>query len=103
MLTLKTVTYSLACAPYQVNRTMCQFAVDKVSRFPLGSYALLNNLYMYNILTGADTIEDASASKAQVIELLMTSEFTFSKWTAINAHLLADVADAHRASSQQLT
>lgn len=52
---LNTVTYGLACAPFLAIRTLRQLADDEGERFPRRARALRDDVYMDDILTGADT------------------------------------------------
>lgn len=66
---LNTVTYGLACAPFLALRTLQQLAYDEASRYPEGSSVLLRNRYVDDVLTGADSLEDALKLRDQLSQL----------------------------------
>lgn len=58
---LNTVTYGLACAPFLAMRTLRQLADDEEERYPRGAAVTRHDVYMDDVLIGADTIEEALA------------------------------------------
>lgn len=56
---LNTVTYGLACAPYLAIRTLRQLAVDEHSHYPRAAAVLQRDVYMDDVVTGADSIQEA--------------------------------------------
>ncbi|KMQ87456.1 pao retrotransposon peptidase superfamily, partial [Lasius niger] len=59
---LNTVTYGLACALYLAIRTLRQQANDKGISHPLAASALLHDIYVDDILTGAPTLSETKES-----------------------------------------
>ena len=55
----------------------------------MASKALLENSYVDDILTGADTLEQTQLLKEELIGLLKAGGFPLSKWTANHPDLLA--------------
>ncbi|KMQ82431.1 hypothetical protein RF55_23019, partial [Lasius niger] len=53
---LNTVTYGLACAPYLAIRTRRQLATDEGKAHLLAASALMHDIYVDDILTGASTL-----------------------------------------------
>lgn len=93
---LNTVTYGLACAPYLAVRTLRQLAADEATKFPLGAKALLKDVYVDDVLTGADSVEKARDIQTQLISLCKSGGFLLRKWSSNQASLLASVADKDR-------
>ncbi|UYV61853.1 hypothetical protein LAZ67_1006857 [Cordylochernes scorpioides] len=77
---LLTVTYGLSCAPYLGMRTLHQLARDKVSTFPVASKIVQTDFYVDDLLSGADTIEEATCHIREVNNLLSSAEFSLRKW-----------------------
>lgn len=79
---LNNVTYGLARAPFLAVRTLRQLAEDEADRFPRGSSVLLRDVYVDDVLTGADTIEEALKIQAELMQLCKAGGFPLSKWTS---------------------
>ncbi|XP_026482654.1 uncharacterized protein LOC113390608 [Ctenocephalides felis] len=62
-------TYGTACAPFLANRCIQQLVIDEGNDFPLAANALRNCCYVDDIMTGADSIEEAIALKEEIIKL----------------------------------
>ncbi|UYV65529.1 hypothetical protein LAZ67_3004603, partial [Cordylochernes scorpioides] len=77
---LLTVTYGLSCAPYLAMRTLHQLARDKVSTFPVASKIVQTEFYVDDLLSGADTIEEATCHIREVNNLLYSAGFSLRKW-----------------------
>ncbi|GFX38020.1 integrase catalytic domain-containing protein [Trichonephila clavipes] len=56
---LKTVTYGTASAPFLAIRTFKQLAMDESSRFPLASKVALQDVYMDDVVSGAQNLDTA--------------------------------------------
>ena len=100
---LCTVTYGLASSPYQAIRTLRQLASDEGHRFPRAAQVLMENIYVDDILAGADTLAEANQLKDELTRLLMAGGFPLSKWTANHSSILSNIAEDHLASSQHRT
>ena len=84
---LCTVTYDLASSPYQAIRVLQQLASDEEVRFPHAAQLLRKNCYFDDVFAGANTLEEASHLKAELIALLMVGGFPLSKWTSNHPQL----------------
>lgn len=73
---LNTVTYGLACAPFLAVRTMRQLATDKEAQSPR---ALQRDCYVDDIITGADTVQDAITLQNELRELCTAGGFPLRK------------------------
>ncbi|GAB1868085.1 Gag-pol polyprotein [Camponotus japonicus] len=51
---LLTVTYGMACAPFLALRVLKQLVIDEGQQFPLAVPILSNNIYVDDLLFGAD-------------------------------------------------
>lgn len=85
---LRTVTYGLACAPFLAIRTLRQLAADEEESLPLGAAVLRRDVYMDDILTGADSIEEALSIREQLTKICKAGGFPLKKWSANEATLL---------------
>ncbi|XP_029170330.1 uncharacterized protein LOC114940017 [Nylanderia fulva] len=85
---LSTVTYGLSCAPYLAIRTLRQLAEDEGHRYPKGALILLSDVYMDDILAGAETMEEAEVMLQQLTEICRAGGFSLKKWSANHSLLL---------------
>lgn len=65
--------------------------------------ALTGDIYMDDILTGADTIEEARALQRQLSDLCMAGGFPLQKWSANEPFLLNEVPAEHRMQRESLS
>lgn len=93
---LNTVTYGLACAPFLAIRTLRQLADDEAEETPLGAAVLRRDVYMDDILTGANTIREAKEIRSQLVRICRAGGFPLKKWSANDASLLEDLPAADR-------
>lgn len=79
---LNTVTYGTACAPFQALRVIKQLAIDEGVDFPKAARLISQDMYVDDLVTGADSIDEALELKEQVIGLLNRGNFSLSKWAS---------------------
>ena len=93
---LSTVTYGLSCAPFLALRVLQQLASDERALYPRASQILLDDVYVDDIVTGADTLEDALELRAELIKLLSCAGFVLKKWTSNSVAFLEHVPEEDR-------
>ncbi|XP_011696369.1 PREDICTED: uncharacterized protein LOC105455029 [Wasmannia auropunctata] len=93
---LNTVTYGLTYAPYLAIRTLRQLADDEEKRFPLAAMVLRRDVYVDDILTGADTLAKARYLRDELIQLCAAGGFPLRKWATNDDELLKDIPVNHR-------
>ncbi|XP_011687025.1 PREDICTED: uncharacterized protein LOC105449468 [Wasmannia auropunctata] len=93
---LNTVTYGLACAPFLAMRALRQLADDEEETYPRGADVLRRDVYMDDVLTGADTLDRARDLQRQLTDLCMAGGFPLRKWSSNHPDVLADVPEDHR-------
>ncbi|XP_044745188.1 uncharacterized protein LOC123307050 [Coccinella septempunctata] len=74
-----TVTYGTAPAAYLAIRTMRQLATDEKKNHPLAAEIVLRDFYVDDLLSGADTIEEARHIQKEVADLLKKGGFDIRK------------------------
>lgn len=72
---LSTVTYGLSCASYLALRVLRQLAHDEESRYPLAAKIVRSEMYVDDVLFGANTLAQARLKVDQIDELLMAGGF----------------------------
>ena len=84
---LNTVTYGTASAPFLATRVLQDIGVQCLDRFPLVSQVIIYDFYVDDLLTGADTLDQARAMKYQLTTTLAQHGLHLRKWAA-NHHTL---------------
>lgn len=79
---LLTVTYGVTSAPYQALRTIAQLAHDSASEHPSGSAILARDIYVDDVVSGAQSIEEARQARSELSAILASGGFHLRKWTS---------------------
>ncbi|GFW74955.1 uncharacterized protein TNCV_2678231 [Trichonephila clavipes] len=66
---LSTVTYGTTRAPFLATRMLKQLALGEAENIPLGSSVVMSDMYIDDVLTGADTLLEAKELKNQLINI----------------------------------
>ncbi|XP_011859066.1 PREDICTED: uncharacterized protein LOC105556582 [Vollenhovia emeryi] len=90
---LTTVTYGTSAASYLATRCLTHLADQYSDTFPVGSSHVKRDFYVDDLLTGADSISEATVIRDQVIQLLELGSFQLSKWGSNCPELLKGVSD----------
>ncbi|XP_018396273.1 PREDICTED: uncharacterized protein LOC108774620 [Cyphomyrmex costatus] len=85
---LMTVTYGTSSASFLTTRCIKHLADHHSSTFPIGSACIRRDFYVDDLLTGADTIQEAETLRDEAIELLRLGAFELGKWTSYTPELL---------------
>ncbi|XP_073980363.1 uncharacterized protein [Rhodnius prolixus] len=85
---LCTVTYGEKASAFLAQRTLKQLVHDEGDSYPLASRALLEDIYVDDIATGASTIEGVMRLKEELVTLLGKGGFHLSKWASNSLDLL---------------
>ncbi|XP_032682417.1 uncharacterized protein LOC116849399 [Odontomachus brunneus] len=88
---LFTVTYGMACAPFLALRVLKQLVDDEGADFPLAIPILRNNIYVDDLLFGADDANSLTQTRDQLVALLRRGGFQLRKWSSNSSALLADI------------
>lgn len=91
---LLTVTYGMACAPFLALRVLQQLVSDEGQRFLLAARVLRNNIYVDDLLFGANDLAFAKRTREELIALLQCGRFELQKWASNSATFLADIDEA---------
>ncbi|XP_070167587.1 uncharacterized protein [Polyergus mexicanus] len=93
---LNTVTYGLACAPFLAIRTLQQLSRNEAHRYPKGSAVLQRDVYVDDVLTGADTEEEALQIQIELVGLCKAGGFPLKKWASNSERLTATIPGEDR-------
>ncbi|XP_071057554.1 uncharacterized protein [Onthophagus taurus] len=98
---LMTVTYGTTAAPYLAVKTLQQLAQDERSNFPEASKVVLEDFYVDDVLSGADSITEAQIVRKQLNEMLKIGGFLLRKWTCNKPELLQSIPISLRAQADR--
>lgn len=93
---LTTVTYGTSCAPFLAVRTIHQLALDERKKYPIASKILKRDMYIDDILSGANTLDEALIIQSQLISMLNDGGFHLHKWCSNNSELLEKIPHIDR-------
>ncbi|XP_031329398.1 uncharacterized protein LOC116160346 [Photinus pyralis] len=93
---LTTVTYGTTAAPYLATRTLQQLAKDEEKEYPNASRVALTDFYVDDVLTGAQTIEEANQLQQELTAMLDKRGFKLHKWSTNKLQMLQSILDELR-------
>ncbi|XP_050061681.1 uncharacterized protein LOC126551703 [Aphis gossypii] len=96
---LCTVTYGTSAAPFQALRTLQELATVDGKLFPSAASILLNDTFVDDILTGANTEKNVLEYQSQLINLCSLAKFELRKWANNNSTILQAVPTECQAMS----
>ncbi|XP_029677734.1 uncharacterized protein LOC115244312 [Formica exsecta] len=88
---LLTVTYGMACAPFLALRVLKQLVRDEGQHFPLAVSILSDNIYVDDLLFGADDTTQIRLARDQLNSILYRGGFLLRKWASNSPSLLEDI------------
>lgn len=88
---LVTVTYGTTSAPYLAIKTLQQLALNDQHKFPVAANVALNDFYVDDVLTGADTVEKCSLLQKQLQQLLSGGGLSLRKWSSNDDKILKGI------------
>jgi len=91
-LQLNTLTFGVSSSPYLAIRTIHKLADDEYHVYPRAARILKTHLYVDDLLTGAETIEDARAIRDEIIALLSRGGFTIRQWASNDERIVKDLS-----------
>ncbi|XP_058827620.1 uncharacterized protein LOC131687546 [Topomyia yanbarensis] len=86
---LTTVTYGTASAPYLATKCLTKLGKDSESTHPIAARVIQEDFYVDDMLSGADSIEEANALISEVTQVTNSAGFTLRKWNSNSAKLLS--------------
>ncbi|XP_037959088.1 uncharacterized protein LOC119688482 [Teleopsis dalmanni] len=79
---LNTVTYGMSAAPFLAIRSLTYLANAYQKEMPIGASVLSNDLYVDDLLTGADTVEELCIKVSQVTKIAANAGLQLAKWSS---------------------
>ncbi|XP_076384079.1 uncharacterized protein LOC143261737, partial [Megalopta genalis] len=79
---LNTVTYGTASAPFLATRTLHEIGLTCAHTFPTSSKVLINDFYVDDLLTGAQTEQEIETLKRELTQILSQAGIDLRKWVS---------------------
>ncbi|XP_063994422.1 uncharacterized protein LOC135171779 [Diachasmimorpha longicaudata] len=92
---LNTVTFGLSSAPYLAIRCLHQLADDESEKFPEAAKIIKRDLYVDDLLTGADTLEEALNIRDGINSVLKKGQLNLRQWGSNDPRLLEGLAEGN--------
>jgi hypothetical protein len=93
---LNTNTYGLKSSPYISIRTLLELASRERLRFPRASAILERDLFVDDVCTGANSVEEALVLRDELVELLRTGGYELRKWLSNSPAVVAGLPEDHQ-------
>ncbi|XP_075217868.1 uncharacterized protein LOC142322675 [Lycorma delicatula] len=93
---LMTVTYGTAAAPYLATRCLQQLATIEKKKYPRVSQVLQSDFYVDDLLSDADSLEEARRIQDELITMLQGAGFHLRKWCGNHSQLLDNIPEKHK-------
>ncbi|XP_066589589.1 uncharacterized protein [Prorops nasuta] len=90
---LNTVTYGTASASFLAVRALFQLGYECQDELPIISKIILNDFYVDDLLTGADTVEEAIFNASNISKVLKRGCFQLRKWMSNERNIIKNVTN----------
>ncbi|XP_036149096.1 uncharacterized protein LOC118647762 [Monomorium pharaonis] len=90
---LNTMTFGVASAPFLAIRTIQQLTDDEGSKFTRARDVLKRYLYVDDLLTGADSLDEVLKIRDEIIKLLQRDGFNIRQWASNHKHALNNMSE----------
>lgn len=97
---LTTATFGTSSSPFLATRVLNQVAADESKNYPLASKVPERYFYVDDILSGADTVENALLLQSELLAMLSSGGFKLHKWSSNRKELLDNILASHRDVTQ---
>jgi len=92
---MTTVTFGQRSSPFLAIRTLLQLASEEAGYSDV-QRVLRNDLYVDDVVTGADCVESALRLQQNLIKVLKNGQFELRKWSSNSAKVLDALPKEHR-------
>ncbi|KAK3704222.1 hypothetical protein QZH41_007842 [Actinostola sp. cb2023] len=93
------LTFGINCSPFLAIATIHAHATGYIEMLPRAAKELLNNMYVDDCLTGAETDEAAITLRRELTDIMKTAGFNLTKWATNSQQVLNNMQPEQRASS----
>jgi len=98
-LQFNTLTFGIASSPFLAIRVIHQLAEDERHDYPRAAEIIKNHLYVDDLLTGANSVEQARVIRDEIIALLKRGGFTIRQWASNDERIIKDLTTSALHSS----
>lgn len=85
--------FGLTPMPFLVIRRLCQLAQDEAHNGPNASVIPKRDIYVYHLLTSADTYEQALSLREEIVRILQRGRFNIRQWMSNKPLLLTGLSE----------
>ncbi|XP_031788733.1 uncharacterized protein LOC116417810 [Nasonia vitripennis] len=85
---LNTVTFGVSSAPYLAIRTIHRLANDESAQYPRAAEILKRDMYVDDLLTGSDSLDEILKARDEIITVLKHGGFNIRQWASNHNHAL---------------
>lgn len=93
--------YGLRPASFLLQRVLQDLAVTNQQNFPLATHALLNETFMDDLMTGAESVKETKNLRSELTESLQKGGFELKKFISSNPAVLEDLPESQLETSSQ--
>lgn len=90
---LNTLTFGVSSSPFLAIRTIQKLADDEHDAHPKAAEILKTHLYVDDLLSGAETVDEALAIRNEIIKLLGKGGFAIRQWASNDRRAINDLLD----------
>lgn len=87
---LKTVTYGTSSALFLATRVLKQLSIDEAHSHPIAAEILQRDFYVDDLLTGANTFQDALELRNDLVSITQRGGLILQKWASNEPRLIRD-------------
>ncbi|XP_067208500.1 uncharacterized protein [Linepithema humile] len=88
---INTLAFGVSSSPFLAIRTVQKLADDECDTYPRAAEILKKHLYVDDLLTGAETIEEVREIREEIIALLSRGGFTIRQWASNDERVINDL------------
>ena len=90
---LNTVTFGVSSAPFLAIRTLHKLADDEKANFPRAVSIIKRDVYVDDLLTGAESLRSLGLLRDEIISLLKSGGFNIRQWASNDKSILTDLPE----------
>ena len=98
---LNTITYGMSSAPFQAIRCLFYIADTYKREFPIGAAVLKSDMYVDDLLTGGDTVNELITKKLEITALLSKAGLQLAKWNSNSEEIASNSSDAFKIKTNE--
>lgn len=95
---LNTVTYGTAAASFLAIRSLQQLGHDSADQYPRTSSIIMNDFYVDDLLTGANSVEEAISIREEITKILEWGCFELRKWVSNEPQILEGISNTSQST-----